>query len=253
LVKIIPISLKGHTLRIHIFEMVKPNSKAAPVAKARTPKPPSPKKSKQGPSMRNNLKKKKEKPNPTISVLGFQDPFYTEIYEYALTDSKPGFLNNFRKWSRGEIENDSLTEANFIGMKMQRNFALAGNEHLLYEDGYPRFWMIRYPPGNVSTAETRREGLRVLKTFFMSAQGTAYPPPNINIVDLTTEVPVVFEKYFLDDDVEEILKISSDLEELCDTFYDRYTALAESIYLNKEPSAYAQTILGFPSLTPEED
>jgi hypothetical protein len=57
------------------------------------------------------------------------------------------------------------------------------------------------------------------------------------------------EKCFLDDNIEEILKAVLDREELNEGFYDRYTELAGTIYLEKEPSDYAQSILGFPSLT----
>jgi hypothetical protein len=56
------------------------------------------------------------------------------------------------------------------------------------------------------------------------------------------------EKYFLDNDIEEILKAVLDREELTEDFYEKYTELAGTIYLEKEPSNYAQTILGFPSL-----
>jgi hypothetical protein len=229
--------------------MVNPKTKVAAASKQRVVKPASPKKSKQAPSMRKNLQNKKQKPVPLIRVLGFQDPLSIELYEYTLTENKPGFINNFRKWSRGELENDSLTETNFIGLKMQRDFALTGNEYLKYDDGYARYWMIRYPPQNVSTPETRSEGLRVLKSFFMSTQATNYPPGIIEISDMTTDIPAVLEKYFLDDDIEEILKASFDLEELEESFYERYTELAQTIYLEKEPSEYAQAILGFPSLT----
>ena len=231
--------------------MVKPTSKAAPVVKARIVKPPSPKKAKQGPNMKDNLKKKKEKPVPTIRVLGFQDPLYVEIYEYTLSANKPGFINNFRKWSRGELVNDALSEANFIGLKMQRDFSVDGNATLFYDDGYAHFWIIRYPPENESTADTRKEGLRVLKSFFMSSQATDYPPGSIEVFDFTTDVSAVLEKYFLDDDIDKIVKASFDMEDLNDTFYERFTALAETIYLEKEPSGYAHTILGFPSLVPE--
>ena len=243
--------LEGHSLGKQIFVMAKPNSKAVPVGKARNIKPASPKKAKQAPNMRNKLNLIKEKPSHTICVHGFQDPLCLEMYEYTVTANKSGFLNNFRKWTKGEMENESLTEANFIGLKMQRNFGLDGNESWLYDDGYARLWMIRYPPENASTVDTRREGLRVLKTFFMSKQGSAYPPTNIDMVDITTNVPAVLEKCFLDDAIDEIIKTSFDLEELNDEFYEKYTAFARTIYSEKEPSDYAQSILGFPSLTPE--
>jgi hypothetical protein len=77
--------------------------------------------------MRKKLNKKKQKPVPLIRVLGFQDPLYIEVYEYTLSGNKPGFINTFRKWSRDEVVCDELMEANFIGLKMQRDFSLDGD------------------------------------------------------------------------------------------------------------------------------
>jgi hypothetical protein len=62
----------------------------------------------------------------------------------------------------------------------------------------------------------------------------------------------VMEKYFLDNDIEEILKAVLDREELTEDFYEKYTELAGTIYLEKELSDYAPTILDFPSLTTSE-
>jgi len=228
--------------------MVRTNGKDAPVAKAKATKPDSPKKKKQAPNMRKTLKDKKENTGHTIRVLGFHDPLYIEVYQYTKPGAKPGFINNFRLWSRGEIENDSLTDANFIGVKNMRDQTLEGNENLLDDGGYARQWI---PPDNVSTVETRTEGLRVLKAFLMSKEGSDYPATTIDTVDTATDVPEVLEKSFLDDDIQEIIKATFDFEELNDSFYEKFTSLAKTIYMEKEPSDYAKTILGFPSLTPE--
>jgi hypothetical protein len=85
----------------------------------------------------------------------------------------------------------------------------------------------------------------------MSAQATNYPPGSIEIVDIIKEGPAVMEKIFLYSDIKEILKALLDLEEHNKDFYGEYTELAETIYLEKEPSDYAQSMLGFPSLTQE--
>ena len=135
--------------------MAKPTSKPVSVGKAKNAKPPSPKKAKRAPSIKDKFKEKKDKIDPTIRVLAFKDPIALEKYEYTLTESKPGFINNFRKWSRGELEVDALTEANFIGLKIKRDFEVDGNEPLLGSNGFARFWMIRYPPEDESTPETR--------------------------------------------------------------------------------------------------
>ena len=144
---------------------------------------------------------------------------------------------------------DELMEANFIGLKMQRDFALDGNKYLTYDDGYARFWKTQYPFNNESTADTRKEGLGILNKFFMSTQGTNYPPGNIKVLDVTKEAPAVMEKYFLNNDIEDILKAILDREELTEDYYEKYTELAGALYLEKEPTDSAQTILGFPSLT----
>jgi hypothetical protein len=73
------ISLQVHNYVKQIFEMAKPIPKATPAAGGRAIKPASPKKTKQAPSMRNNLNKKKQKPVPLIRVLGCQDPLYIEV------------------------------------------------------------------------------------------------------------------------------------------------------------------------------
>jgi hypothetical protein len=64
-------------------------------------------------------------------------------------------------------------------------------------DGYSRWWMIRYPKENESTPETRKEGLHVIKIFFMSKKGTNFPPNDIKLVDDTDgDVPAVFVIFF---------------------------------------------------------
>ena len=213
-------------------------------------KPPSPRKNTYVPSMRNKLKMKKEKPVPTIRVLGFQEPLAVEAYQYTLSATRDGFVNGFRIWSRGELEVAALTDANFVGLKMRRDNESCGNEPLLDEKGFVRVWMIRYPPENESTVETRKEGLRVLKTFFMSKAATNFAPNIIKVVDDTTDDAVVLETVFLDDDIDEILKASFEETELDDDFYGNFTTFANHIYCNKEPSSYAKDDLGFPALEP---
>ena len=67
----------------------------------------------------------------------------------------------------------------------------------------------------------------------MSRKGTDYPPLVIKTVDATSEIPEVLEKYFLDNNIEEIIKQSFNITELKDEFYDKFTMVANSIYLEK--------------------
>ena len=88
--------------------------------KVKVVKPASPKKRNKPPSMKDNLKLRKQKPVPTISCQGFQlPPMSVEAYEYTISDLKNGFLNEFRKFTKGEINSDELTNANFVGLKIK--------------------------------------------------------------------------------------------------------------------------------------
>ena len=180
--------------------------------------------------MRAKLKEKKGKPVPTIRVYGFEEPLGIEAYEYTLSDTKPGFIHKYRLWAKGELEVEELTAANFNGLKNQRDKSRTDNEPLLDDEGYSRVWMVRYPPGGESTEETRNEGLEILKTFFMSRIATNYPPNAIVLVNTVVEVPNVLDKFFLDSDVEKIIKSSFDITELEQEFYENYTVAAGMIY-----------------------
>ena len=108
--------------------------------------------------------------------------------------------------------------------------------------------MIRYPPDNKSTPETHKEGLRVLKKFFTSSKATNWPEGDINVQDANPDVPPILEKFLLDDDIEEIVKASFHDSEMNDDFYEKYTSVAKTFYLEKDPSHFAKSVLGFPSL-----
>ena len=217
-------------------------------SRAKKQKPSSPKKAKFQPNMRDNLKKKKDKPVPTINVYSFHEPIAVEAYTYTITPTKDGFLNKFRIWLKAELEVDELTEANFVALKTRRDKDSPGNVPLKDDDDYNRMYMIRYPPQNESTKETRSEGLRVLKNFFMSKKSTTYPPADILTVDRSVDEPSVLEDFFLDDDIEEIVKASCEITELEETFFENYKTFALNIYRYKEPSNFAKDQLGFPSL-----
>jgi hypothetical protein len=227
--------------------MIKMSPKAPP-PKMKKVVPASPKKAKQVPNMREKLKKKTGKVDPTISVHAFADPICAEVYEYTVLPNKDGFTHKYRLWSKGELTVDELTDANFIGLKMKRDPEIPGNENLKDGDGYSRIWLLRYPKGAESTVETRKEGLRVLQNFFMSKISTTFPPKEIKLVDRTLEERPVMESFFLDDDIEEIVKASCESDVLNDEFYVKYPAFAKKMYLFQEPSDFAKDQLGFPSL-----
>jgi hypothetical protein len=222
------------------------------VKKVKPVKPASPKKAKQVPNMRENLMKKKEKPVPTISVHAFADPVCAEVYSYTVLPKKDGFTYKYRMWCKGDLTVDELTDANFIGLKMRRDTEIPGNETLKDSEGYSRIWLLRYPPGLESTADTRKEGLQVLQKFFMSKISTTYPPKDIKLVDSTLDERPVMESFFLDDDIEEILTASCESDVLNDQFYVNYPDFATKVYSFQEPSDFAKEKLGFPSMRSPE-
>ena len=220
----------------------------SPPPRVKKVKPVSPKKAKQVPNMRENLKKKKEKPVPTITVHAFADPVCAEVYSYTVLPTKDGFTHKYRMWCKGELTVDELTDANFIGLKMRRDTEIPGNESLKDSEGYSRIWLLRYPQGTESTVDTRKDGLQVLQNFFMSKISTTYPPKDIKLVDGTLDERPVMESFFMDDDIEEIVKASCEPEVLNDQFYVKYPEFAKKMYSFQEPSDFAKETLGFPSL-----
>ncbi len=56
---------------------------------------------------------------------------------------------------------------------------------------------------------------------------------------------------FLDNDIEEIVKLSCDADEINKEFYAAYPEFASKIYSKQEPSSFAKDELGFPSLLAE--
>ena len=108
--------------------------------------------------------------------------------------------------------------------------------------------MICYPLQGELTIESHQEGLNILKTFFLSKKSLDYPPDSIQIIDHTTIIQPVLDQYFMNDDIEEIIKIACDSEEVNAQFYDTYTTFARKIYLTQESSEFAKNELGFPSL-----
>jgi hypothetical protein len=164
------------------------------------------------------------------------------MHGYTLTTTRPACVNNYRKWNRGKLEVNSLTDANFTGFKIQRN------ESLKDDKGYSHIWIICYPHKKERNRDTREDGLRILQDCFMSKEGSAYPASGIKVVDDTSDVPEILEKLFLDVDIEDIVKQSFAITELNDKFYSKYPTAVRLIYWDKEPSDYAKMILGFMSI-----
>ena len=60
-----------------------------------------------------------------------------------------------------------------------------------------------------------------------------WPEDDINVHDATPDVPAVLEKFFVDDDIEEIVKTSFHVSEMNDDFYEKYTSVAKTFIWKK--------------------
>ena len=138
------------------------------------------------------------------------------------------FLTNTesRKYTSGTLEVKELLEANFVALKVRRDNKIPRNDALENDKNYPQNWMLRYPPQKESTAEAWQEGLCVLEKFFLSKKSTAYPPKSIKLIDQTIDDTPVLEDFFMDNDIEEIIKSVIDADKLNEDFYNNYTTFA---------------------------
>ena len=188
-------------------------------------------------------KKKSAKSDPTLSVYAPAGEFEVEFYTYTVNDRNDGFTYPFKKYAAGDNEVPSLEEANFVSLKF-RKIPGSINEIMKDEKGFWRSVMIRKP--GVSSPESRSEGLRVLKAFFMDSATTAFPPKDIATVDQTNILePHALDTFLQDRDVEEIVTDAFNEEVLDDCFYDTFTELAKLMWSGPPYPDFARK-LGFP-------
>ena len=192
--------------------------------------------------------RKNKKATPTITVYAFDPAFKLEMYLYTKNDHNDGFLNELKQLlePNDEVECDYMDAMNFCYI-LPRRVPQSANQIAINESSeYWRQVIVRYTGGEESTAESRQEGARTLKRFFMDRAYHRYVPNDVYIVDGTNEDnPHALDEFFMDDDIKRIME--TDLEEsaLNSEFYETYTEFARKIYSGDYASAYAHS-LGFP-------
>ena len=152
-----------------------------------------------------------------------------------------------------EDENESipaLVEAGFFAAIYQRvNIHINARQN--GNDNWPRYWMVReVPGGTISTAESRREGMQILKSFFMDSRFTKYPPQSIEISDQTLPQPMPMQHYFLDRDIIRVLEHVVDPEVFNSNFFRNFPECAALAFPGPIFPNEAVTALGFGTPNP---
>ena len=172
-----------------------------------------------GPGVQNPYSPFKKKPGKvssknkesghTLLCVGFPET-NIELYQFVKVNSgqeKENYTYRFRRSFDGDDKSlyvPHLEEAGFIGYYFLRG---VGNTRMNGSDGYPRYNLMRVVPGeNITSPETRMEGLSVLSTFFKSITYSKYPPANIRCSDITATAPKSLDKFLLDKDIFSLLE-----------------------------------------------
>jgi hypothetical protein len=173
------------------------------------------------------------------------DPsIHTEIYTYTVGQGD-GFLATYNKYAEGNHPCKPLNDANFTGCMARRQPGTNGTI-MKNPKGFWRKVIVRHPTEKNSTAETRAEGLAVLKKCFLSSEFSNFPPDSIETFDATDEEnPHALDSFLQDSDIVEIVTKQIAEDELDEEFYASYTETAKRLWSGKYYPSFARG-LGFP-------
>ena len=191
-------------------------------------------------------RKKKRNTAPTLTVYAFHETFALEAYIYDHNEDD-GYTRSYRQMIDGvpEFQCSELQEANFNRYYYRRRPG-SNNEILVGRKNYWRLIMIRYPPEQESTAETRQQGLEVLSSFLKNPEYTRFPPKTIDTIDATSEDnPLPLDHFFLDRDIQEIMEEDIEEANLNSDFFQKFPDFARLCWSGNHYSNWARG-LGFP-------
>jgi hypothetical protein len=187
---------------------------------------------------------KTAKTAPTLTVYGMDKSIHTELYTYT-AGTGDGFLATYNKYVEGTHPCKPLDDANFTGCMSRRQPGTIGTI-MKNPKGFWRKVIVRHPSDLESTAETRAEGLEVLKKCFLSNEFTHFPPENIETFDATDEEnPHALDSFLQDHDIVTIVTEQIDEAELDGDFYTKYPETAKRLWSGKYYPNFACG-LGFP-------
>ena len=195
---------------------------------------------------------KSRKATYVLKAIGFGNGMPLELYFYE-HGTKDGYVWPYRQiCDTDEASNATLEDAGFRAYYYRRVSLELNARMLSPADGFPKIAMVRYVPDMVpSSPESRREGLNLLKAFFMDPDNTNFPPPDIATIDITNEHDLQsVDTFIMADDVLEIMRKMFDDEFLNDGFYEDNLELARTFFASPTPPADAIRYLGYPSPEP---
>lgn len=181
-----------------------------------------------------------------LEVYGFHPILPIEAYLYIKDERNDGFMVGIKGFcEHNDPTNEALTKANFTSYLFRR--LPNTNEKMVSSKNFPRTVVLRYVPTEISTKKTRQEGLQVLSKFLNSEQNTQFvSSKNIPTIDKTNEAdPHALDCFFLDGDIESIIRNVFDEDELNMNFFSKYNQIALKLWSGTEYSDFARQ-LGFP-------
>lgn len=183
-----------------------------------------------------------------LTVRTFTEPISVECYIYEKAGNKDGYLHGLRKYCKQEFGNEKHNGLEGWGWFMvhPRRIHGSSNEILRQPDDYMRQIVARYPPDNISTPESRQEGLEVLKDFFGDDRFSNYPATNIECSDQTDPDNLEpLDKYFLDEQIKELLIAEMEEEDLNTDFVTNFPDFAAKCWSTDNVSEWARMVLGY--------
>ena len=127
------------------------------------------------------------KSNPTITCFVCHELFKFEAYIYSRSPGNDGYTYSYKQYCQNvqRYHNQHLLDAGFVRYYYRR-VPQSNNVNMENEErGYWHGIIVRYPPSGVTTEESRREGLAILRQYFMDPRNTNYPPSRIDMEDIT--------------------------------------------------------------------
>ena len=186
---------------------------------------------------------------PTLTVFAFHKDLPIEGYVYAKDDLNDAFIYGFKQVIDGLADCKDLIRANFSSYPYRRIPDTANSNLTNERDGYNRCILFRYVPEGASTADTRAMGLQILKKFFLDGTFSKFPALDILTMDGTnTNDPHPLDAFFMDSDIEKIIKQEFDETELNIDFYKKYPELARKLWSGTSLYPDYANELGFSTL-----
>lgn len=209
-----------------------------------------PRKIKASPTQKKNVRKPSSS-IPILTVTRFTHPLSLEMFTYT-KGGNDGFLNELVTRLNGDGQDETLVppsqalqDGNFHSCPFRRK-PNSANENLRGANGYYRRVILRYPPENESTPETRQIGLTILSTFLKDPLFNRYPPPVIELIDETNEQNLpALDDFFMDDTIKEIMQEDVEASHLNASFFNDYHDFAIKCWGHPFISTWASS-LGFP-------